>query len=196
MTKIIGLTGGIASGKSTVANLFREKQIPIIDADVIAKEVVEPGKEAYFKIGEAFGDNILQIDRAIDRKKLGHIVFQDKIAREKLNAIVHPYVKDEIFKQKNTYINTNEKIIVLDIPLLFENKLTSLVDQVWLVFVNESIQLTRLMKRNGLSERDAKSRINAQIPLKQKAENADVIINNNGSIEDTKEQFEQYINQV
>ncbi|WP_117170541.1 dephospho-CoA kinase [Paraliobacillus sediminis] len=196
MTKIIGLTGGIASGKSTVANFFREKQIPIIDADVIAKEVVEPDKEAYFKIVEAFGEGILQSNRMIDRKKLGHIVFQDKVAIKKLNEIVHPFVKREMSKQKNTYVNAQEKIIVLDIPLLFESKLTSLVDQVWVVFVKESTQLTRLMKRNDLSEYDAISRIRAQIPLDQKAENADVIINNNGSVEDTKRQFEKYINQI
>lgn len=196
MTKIIGLTGGIASGKSTVANFFREKQIPIIDADVIAKEVVEPGEEAYFKIVEAFGDSVLQTNRMIDRKKLGHIVFQDKVAIKKLNEIVHPFVKKEMSKQKNTYINAQEKIIVLDIPLLFESKLTSLVDQVWVVFVNESTQLTRLMKRNGLSERDAISRIRAQMPLDQKVENATVVINNNGSIQDTKIQFEKYINQI
>lgn len=195
MTKVIGLTGGIASGKSTVAKLFMEKNIPIIDADVIAKEVVEPGTPAYDQVIKEFGVTILHDDLSIDRKLLGSIVFTDDVSRGKLNEIVHPFVKKKMLEQRNVYIEAKEKVIVLDIPLLFESNLTGLVDEVWVVFVDQTTQLGRLMKRNQLSEEEAMSRIKSQMPIDKKARNADVIINNSGLIEETKSQFESCISQ-
>ncbi|MDC3412612.1 dephospho-CoA kinase [Aquibacillus sp. 3ASR75-11] len=182
MTVVIGLTGGIASGKSTIANMFKEKQIPVIDADVLSREVVEPGQKAYQKIVKAFGDDILYQDRTIDRKKLGNVIFSNEEAREKLNSIVHPAVRERMLEKKNAFVKMGEKVIVLDIPLLFESNLPHYVDKTLVVSVDEEVQLTRLMERNQLSKQEALQRIHAQLPLKEKAKRADAVIHNNGTI--------------
>jgi dephospho-CoA kinase len=186
---IIGLTGGIASGKSTVARMLLELGIPVIDADQIAREVVEIGEEAYLQIVEKFGEEILQDDKTIDRAKLGAIVFNDEEKRKLLNSIVHPAVRQKMLEQKERYVKKGEKTIVLDIPLLFESNLTHLVDKIVVVYVDEHTQLERLMARNGFSKEEAKARIKAQMPLKEKAAKADAVINNNGTIEQTKKQL-------
>ncbi len=189
MTIVIGLTGGIASGKSTVAAMLRDFHIPIIDADIIAREVVEPGKEAYKGIVDAFGQEILQTNGEIDRQKLGSIIFHNEDKRLLLNRIVHPAIRMEMNRQKEIYIEQGEKAIVLDIPLLFESKLTSLVHKVLLVYVDEEVQLRRLMQRNHLTEEEARARVASQMPLRQKITLADEVINNNGTIEHTKTQL-------
>ncbi|MEM5015922.1 dephospho-CoA kinase [Metabacillus indicus] len=189
MTLSIGLTGGIASGKSTVSNMFKEANIPVIDADIIARQVVEQGAPAYRLIAEAFGSGILQEDGSIDREKLGSIIFQNANEREKLNSIVHPAVRKEMLRQKEEAEASGEAAVVLDIPLLFESKLTHLADVTLVVYVNPDVQLSRLMKRNGLSEEDAKWRIASQLPLNEKKDQADEVIDNNGTIEETKKQF-------
>ncbi|MDX8290089.1 dephospho-CoA kinase [Metabacillus indicus] len=189
MTLSIGLTGGIASGKSTVSNMFKETNIPVIDADIIARQVVEQGAPAYRLIAEAFGSGILQEDGSIDREKLGSIIFQNANEREKLNSIVHPAVRKEMLRQKEEAEASGEAAVVLDIPLLFESKLTHLADVTLVVYVNPDVQLSRLMKRNGLSEEDAKWRIASQLPLNEKKDQADEVIDNNGTIEETKKQF-------
>jgi dephospho-CoA kinase len=186
---IIGLTGGIASGKSTVARMLLELGIPVIDADQIAREVVEIGEEAYWQIVERFGEKILQDDKTIDRTKLGAIVFNDEEKRKVLNGIVHPAVRKKMLEQKEQYIRSGAKTVVLDIPLLFESKLTYLVDKVIVVFVDEHTQLERLMARNGFSKEEAEVRIRAQMPLREKITKADAVIDNNGSIKKTKEQL-------
>lgn len=189
MTIVIGLTGGIASGKSTVAAMLRDFHIPIIDADIIAREVVEPGKEAYKGIIDAFGQEVLQTNGEIDRQKLGSIVFHNEEKRLLLNRIVHPAIRMEMNRQKDMYIEQGEKAIVLDIPLLFESKLTSLVHKVLLVYVDEEVQLHRLMQRNYLTAEEARARIVSQMPLRKKITLADEVINNNGTIEHTKTQL-------
>jgi dephospho-CoA kinase len=189
MTLTIGLTGGIASGKSTVAKMLLELGIPVIDADQIAREAVEIGEEAYWQIVEKFGEEILQDDKTIDRAKLGAIVFNDEEKRKVLNSIVHPAVRKKMLEQKEQYIKSGAKTVVLDIPLLFESKLTYLVDKVMVVFVDEHTQLERLMERNGFSKEEAEVRIRAQMPLREKITKADAVIDNNGSIEKTKEQL-------
>ncbi|HZG60789.1 MAG TPA: dephospho-CoA kinase [Anoxybacillus sp.] len=189
MALIIGLTGGIASGKSTVARMLLELGIPVIDADQIAREVVEIGEEAYLQIVEKFGEEILQDDKTIDRAKLGAIVFNDEEKRKLLNSIVHPAVRKKMLEQKERYVKKGEKTIVLDIPLLFESNLTHLVDKIVVVYVDEHTQLERLMARNGFSKEEAKARIKAQMPLKEKVAKADAVINNNGTIEQTKKQL-------
>jgi dephospho-CoA kinase len=189
MALTIGLTGGIASGKSTVAQMLRELGIPVIDADQVAREVVEIGKEAYIQIIETFGRDILQENGEINRAKLGQIVFHDEEKRKKLNAIVHPAIRKNMIAQKEAYINSGEKTIVLDIPLLFESGLTRLVDKIIVVYVDEHIQLERLMKRNGFSKEEAMARINAQMPLIEKVAKADAVIDNNETIEKTKQQL-------
>ncbi|MGE6539538.1 dephospho-CoA kinase [Bacillus luti] len=190
MTVVIGLTGGIASGKSTVSEMFRELSIPVIDADVIAREVVEQGKPAYNKIVEAFGTEVLQQDGELDRPKLGSIVFYNEENRLQLNKIVHPAVREEMNAQKEMYIKKGVQAVVLDIPLLFEGKLTSLVDRVLVVAVTPNTQLDRLMKRNNFSEEEATARIQSQMPLEEKVKNADEVINNDGTIMGTKTQLQ------
>ncbi|QDP40832.1 dephospho-CoA kinase [Radiobacillus deserti] len=189
----IGLTGGIASGKSTVSNMLREKGIPIVDADRIARQVVEPGEEAYQNVVEAFGTDILQQDKTLDRKKLGNIVFQDEEKRNILNSIVHPAVRKQMLVEKDQYLNQGYKAVVLDIPLLFESHLTELVDHTIVVYVDETTQLERLKERNKLTDEEAMQRIQAQLPLQKKVDMADAVIDNNGTIETTREQVNRMI---
>ncbi|HDX9576856.1 TPA: dephospho-CoA kinase [Bacillus pseudomycoides] len=189
MTVVIGLTGGIASGKSTVSKMFQGFHIPVIDADIIAREVVEPGKEAYNKLVEVFGQEVLEENGELNRPKLGSIVFRNEEKRLLLNNIVHPAVRKEMNAQKDRYIKENVQAVVLDIPLLFESKLTSLVDQILLVYVDNETQITRLMDRNNFTEEEAKVRIASQMPLQEKIALADKVINNNGTVEETKVQL-------
>jgi len=189
MTVVIGLTGGIASGKSTVSKMFQGFHIQVIDADIIAREVVEPGKEAYNEIVKAFGKEVLEENGELNRPKLGSIVFHNEEKRLLLNNIVHPAVRKEMNAQKDRYIRENTQAVVLDIPLLFESKLTSLVDQILLVYVDNETQITRLMERNLFTEEEAKARIASQMPLQEKIAFADKVINNNGTIEETKAQL-------
>lgn len=191
----IGLTGGIASGKSTVATMLKKRGYTIIDADVVAREVVEVGESAYDQIVDHFGTEILQQDKTIDRKKLGSIIFHNDKERMVLNSIVHPAVRKRMNERKNAAITSGKKTIIMDIPLLFESKLTHLVDKTIVVFVNEDIQLQRLMKRDNLSRKDAQARLNAQIPLIKKKQMADAVIDNSGSLNETERQLEQIIDE-
>jgi len=189
MALIIGLTGGIASGKSTVSNMLKGLAIPVIDADVIAKEIVQKDRPAYRDIVRTFGTGILAEDLQLDRPKLGAIVFQDEGKRQLLNQIVHPAVRKEMLAQKEFFLQEGHETVVLDIPLLFESKLTALVDKVLLVFVDDSVQRERLMTRNNFTKEEAEARIRSQMPLGQKVSLADEVINNNGTMEETKEQL-------
>ncbi|KGA97842.1 dephospho-CoA kinase [Alkalihalobacillus alcalophilus ATCC 27647 = CGMCC 1.3604] len=193
MSLIIGLTGGIASGKSTVSTYLKQKGIPIVDADKIAREVVEPDEDAYKKIVETFGEEVVTSDETLHRKRLGEIVFNDPLAREKLNKIVHPAVRQRMVEEKNRWLNEGYQTVVLDIPLLFESDLFHLVDKVLLVYVDEETQLSRLMARDQSTKEAALKRIQAQMPLKEKVERADAIISNNDVLEKTYEQIEQLI---
>lgn len=191
MALIIGLTGGIASGKSTVSSMFTSLNIPVIDADVISRQVVEPGEAAHEEIRRVFGEDILKEDQTLNRKKLGQIIFADEQKRKQLNAIVHPAVRKEMLQQRDTYVNDGEKCIILDIPLLFEGNLTSIVDKTLVVSVNEKVQLDRLMERDGSTEEDAKRRILSQMPIQEKVKLADAVIDNNGSKDDSYQQLEK-----
>jgi dephospho-CoA kinase len=193
MALTIGLTGGIASGKSTVTKMLRGLGIPVIDADQVARDVVKVGEEAYEQIIKTFGQDILQENGEIDRAKLGAIVFYNEQERKKLNAIVHPAVRRRMLAEKEAYVQKGAKTIVLDIPLLFESELTHLIDKIIVVYVDDDIQLERLMKRNGFSEEEALARIRSQMPLHEKVKKADAVINNNGTIEETKQQLLQIL---
>ncbi|MCM3116667.1 dephospho-CoA kinase [Neobacillus sp. MER 74] len=189
MSLVIGLTGGIASGKSTVSNFFKEMNITVVDADIEARLAVMKGEAAYFKIIAEFGEDILLADGEIDRPKLGSIIFHQVKKRQLLNDIVHPEVRRRMKDQVETAKKNGEEVVVLDIPLLFESKLTYMVDKTLLVFVDNETQLKRLMARNNLSVMDAEARIHSQMPLSDKLRLADAVINNNGSVEDTKKQL-------
>lgn len=189
MTLTIGLTGSIATGKSTVAKMFKKLNIPVVDADQIAREVVEVGKPTYKKVIEVFGEDILMTNLEIDRKKLGEIVFSNEEARKKLNNIIHPAIRKEMLRQRDKHISHSEKCVVLDIPLLFESKLFHFVDKVLVVYTTEKNQLIRLMERDQSSKEEALQKINAQISIEQKKDAADAIIDNNSSKENSYRQL-------
>lgn len=186
---IIGLTGSIASGKSTVSNMLKELGLPIVDADQVARQVVEPGTETLKEIAEAFGEDILTEKGELNRPKLGAIVFNDEEKRKMLNNIIHPAIRREMLRQRDELVANGEKTVIMDIPLLFESKLQHFVDKIIVVTVTEDVQLNRLMERNQFSEEEAMSRIRSQLPLSVKEKGADAVINNNGSLEETKKQL-------
>jgi dephospho-CoA kinase len=194
MSLVIGLTGGIASGKSTVSAMFADMGITVIDADIEARLAVEPGEKAYNDIVSHFGSGILDEAGAINRQKLGSIIFNDEDKRLLLNSIVHPAVRERMAQKRELAEAANEKAIVMDIPLLFESKLTGLVEKIILVYVDEKTQLERLMKRNGFSEAEALSRIKSQMPLNDKVKLADAVIDNGGSIEQTRQHLIDILN--
>ncbi|MEK4537759.1 dephospho-CoA kinase [Peribacillus sp. FSL K6-1552] len=188
MGQIIGITGGIASGKSSVSLYIQELGFTIVDADVASRAVVEPGEEAYHQVVKAFGEDILLVDGNIDRVKLGSIIFHDQEKRLLLNSIVHPAVRKWMRLKTEKALAAGEETVFMDIPLLFESKLTFMVEKTLLVYVDERVQLERLMNRNGLSETDALARIHSQMPLADKKVLADAVIDNNGNLEETKKQ--------
>ncbi|MDP4085350.1 MAG: dephospho-CoA kinase [Bacillota bacterium] len=193
MSLIVGLTGGIASGKSTVSNMLKEMGITVIDADIEARLCVEKGEPAYFQIINEFGGSILTSEGEIDRQRLGSIIFHDEEKRLLLNKIVHPEVRRRMNMKKDVAIQNGEKLVILDIPLLFESKLTYMVEKTILVYVDRDIQLKRLMERNHLPLTEADARIQSQIPLKEKVKLADEVINNNGNLIETKQQLHQIL---
>ncbi len=193
MSLIIGLTGSIASGKSMISDKFRELGIPVIDADKLARAVVEPGEKAYTVIVEKFGQEILQPDGTLDRKKLGAVVFADEAKRKILNNIVHPAIRERMIKQRDGYVDAGEHCVVLDIPLLFESGLAHFAEKILVVYVDESVQLERLMERDGSAVEEASQRISTQIPVKEKAAMADAVIDNNGTKEEAREQLEHIL---
>lgn len=190
--KVIGLTGGIASGKSTVSMLLKQKGAAIIDADEIAKEIIQPGKPAWTEVVEHFGKGILREDGNIDRKKLAHIVFSDEKELETLNRITHPRIVEEIKRRLKSFREKNESVVVVDAALLLEIGLDMLVDEVWLVAVDEKTQLERLLFREkSMGFAEALERIRAQMPLEEKLKFAHRVIDNGGSIEETKRQVDR-----
>ncbi|MEA1936046.1 MAG: dephospho-CoA kinase [Thermodesulfobacteriota bacterium] len=187
----IGLTGGIASGKSTVAKLFQEKGAYLIDFDVLVRSVEEPGAPAWKRIVENFGTEILSEDGTIDREKLGAIVFRDKEKLEKLNGIVHPFVFEEWERQIADIKKKNPNAIVIsDIPLLIEVGKVDEVDMVVLVYISQEEQIRRLMERDGCSREDALVRIDSQMSIDEKLWYSDFVVDNGGLLEDIVEQVD------
>lgn len=190
---ILGLTGGIATGKSTVTAMLRERGIPVIDADQIAREVVEPGKPAYEAIVRHFGREILLEDGQIHRKKLGEIVFSDEAERQKLNAIVHPEVRRVMREEAEEAEKNGAPIVFMDIPLLFESKLQHMVEKIVVVYAPPETQLARMIERDELEEEQAKKRLRAQFPIEQKRDGADFLIDNSRTREETERQVEELL---
>lgn len=181
--KIIGLTGGIAAGKSTASALIREMGIPVICADTIAHAVMEPGAKAYKAVVKEFGKEILDRKKNIDRKALGRIVFGNPILIKKLNSLVHPFVIEETKKQIDCHSRGggNPGAIVLDVPLLFETNLDKLCDTTILIAAPTKVTLQRITKRDGLTRKEALERINSQMTLEEKKKLADFVIENTGT---------------
>ncbi|MBY0185424.1 dephospho-CoA kinase [Bacillus aerophilus] len=195
MTLVIGLTGGIASGKSTVSQMIKEKGIRVVDADIIAKEAVSKGSAALHQIVQTFGEEVLLPNGELNRQQLGAIIFSDEEKRKKLNAIVHPEVRKEMLEQRDEGVSNNETFVVLDIPLLFESKLEGLVDRIIVVYTTPELQLSRLMNRNDLSEEEALNRIHSQQPLEEKCQKADRVIENTKDLAYIRKQLENILNE-
>jgi len=192
MTKLIlGVTGGIASGKSTVVNMLRELGVPAIDFDLLARQAVEPGKPALRKIVDYFGEQVLQKNGSLDRKKLSKIVFQNPEKRKNLESFTHPVIYEEYFRQVSKIAEKNPgAIIQAEIPLLFELNLQSMVDKTLLVHIPREKQIKRLTRRNNISEAEAATILNAQMPIDEKLEHADFVVRNENSSDETRKQLE------
>lgn len=195
--KIIGLTGGISTGKSTVSNILVGMGYALIDADKTAREVVEINKPAYLKIVEEFGEDILLVDKSIDRKVLGSIIFNDEKAREKLNNIIHPYIFQAI-KDHLLELCKNNLTVFLDIPLLFEEyhlwgKYGIRFHEIWLVYIDKDTQIKRLMKRDNISKEEALKKIGSQMDTNHKKTLSSKIIDNSGDMKCLKEQVDKLL---
>ncbi|MCO7124821.1 dephospho-CoA kinase [Sporolactobacillus shoreicorticis] len=191
--KKIGLTGGIASGKSTISHWLVQHGYPVIDADKISREIVAPGEPALAKIAEQFGKTMILPTGELDRKKLGALVFQDTRKRRQLDELLHPIIRYRMNEALNQLEEQGVQAAFLDIPLLYENGLETWVDQTLVVAVSEENQLRRLMTRNKLTEDQARARIASQIPLLDKVKRADAVIDNNGSIEESEAQLRCFL---
>ena len=187
MGKVIGLTGGIACGKSTVSSYIQKKGFLVVDADRIARKVVEPGSKGLAQIREAFGTIYLRPDGALNREMLGKKVFAEPEALKKLNSITGPLILEELKKE----LNTTAPVIFLDAALLLEEEqYRNLVDEVWVVSLKPETQLERLINRNGYGFRQAKNRIASQMRDSERVKQADAVIDNNGTMEETLRQVD------
>jgi dephospho-CoA kinase len=189
---LLGVTGGIASGKTTVVNMLNELGAPVIDFDVLAREVVEPGRPAWKDIVGYFGEQILKEDKHLDRKKISDIVFRDMEKRKKLEGFTHPRIHEEFVKQLDEIVKKDPNAIVqVDVPLLIEQNLQYIFHRTLLVYIPEEKQIERLVKRDGISREEAADRLKAQLPIDEKVGYADFVIYNDKSVEETRKQVEE-----
>ncbi|MSP74127.1 MAG: dephospho-CoA kinase [Myxococcales bacterium] len=183
---LIGLTGGIAAGKSTVSGLLKERGAHVVDADEVAREVVMPGSVGLARIVEAFGSGVLRPDGTLDRASLGAVVFADVEARRTLEQLTHPLIAAQSQLRLAEALESGAPLIVYDAALLFESGRADHFRPVVVVTVNVDVQRARLMARDGLTAEQAQSRIDAQMPLGEKVKRADHVIDNGGSLEETR----------
>ncbi len=189
---VVGLTGGIASGKSTVARMFAEEGAYIIDLDELSRLVVEPHKPAWRDIVRHFGDEILTEERTLDRDRLGSVVFSDPAKRRKLEGIVHPRILEAYGKRLQRILEKNEQAIVIaDVPLLMEVEMEGSFDKVIVVYIPPESQMKRIVQRNGLSQEEARNRLKSQMPIEEKARRGDFVIDNSGTLEETGRQVKE-----
>lgn len=190
----IGLTGGIATGKSTVSKLLEARGVRVVDADVIAREVMNPGQPLLAAVAEHFGPEFLLPEGGLDRRRMAEHIFNRPQEREALNAIVHPGIRAEIRRQVDAYEAADPGVIVAaDIPLLYESGLEALYEKIVVVYVPREVQLARLMLRDGLSPEQSESRLNAQLDIEEKKRRADYVIDNSGLPEETERQVEMLL---
>ena len=192
MPKVIGLTGGIASGKSTVSELLSAHGFKIVDADIASRQAVEKGTKGLERVKEAFGEQAIDENGEMNRAYVGEVVFNQPEKRLELNEIVHPIVREIMEKEKAQYLSEGYHVI-MDIPLLFENNLQDTVDEVWLVYTSESIQIDRLMERNNISMEEAKARVYSQISIDKKRRMADHEIDNRDTKLELKKNLENLL---
>ncbi|HAP67115.1 MAG TPA: dephospho-CoA kinase [Nitrospinae bacterium] len=194
---LVGLTGGIAAGKSLVSEILRGLGAYIIDADKIARQVVEPEKPAWFEIVKFFGRDIINKDKTINRKRLGEIIFNDPVKKRKLEEIVHPKVIEEENRLVKEYGRKNPNgIVIIDAALLIEAGSHKRVDKLIVVYADKETQFKRLSERDGLSRADAEKRTASQLPLDKKVKMADFVIDNSKGIEETRRQTIDIFNKL
>lgn len=187
MSFVLGVTGGIATGKTTVVEIFRKFDFPVVDGDVVARKVVEPGRPCLTALTEYFGSVILMETGELDRKKLAGIVFTDKEKRNTMNELMDTYIRQEIIRE----IEEGKKVsplVIVDVPLLFERNYQQYMDAVAVVYISADLQLQRLMARNQYTKSEALQRIESQMPIEEKKRLADLVIDNQGTIAETEAQ--------
>jgi dephospho-CoA kinase len=183
----VGLTGGIASGKSTVSKIFARIGAHVLDADEVARELLLPGQPAWRRLRQAFGEEFFHPDGTVKRKQLRKLVFANPEKRNQLNAIVHPEVMKEINRRSEILSSSLQStVLVVDVPLLLEVGVADRFDKIVVVDVRESVQINRLVQRDGISEEEAKQALKVQMPLSEKVELADYVIDNNSTLADTE----------
>ncbi len=181
--RLVGLTGGIASGKSTFAALLRARGAPVVDADALARAVVSPGSPALARIAEAFGPAAISPDGSLDRRWRAARVFADPAERRRLEAITHPAIREAMTEEVVRLAAAGHELAVYDVPLLYEVGLDGLVDSVVVVWTPRTVQLERLVRRDALTPAEAEARLGAQLPLDEKASRADFVVDNDGPLE-------------
>lgn len=193
MSYVLALTGGIATGKSTADNFFKKKKIPVIDCDQIAHELMKPDQASWQAVKNNFGKEYLNPNQTINHKKLGQLVFNDKNALAKLNQLTHPLIFAKTIQKIKEYQNSS--LIILDAPVYFESGMDkkNIANGVLVITLPFELQLKRLKERNQLTDKEAKARINSQIPLKKKAQMADFVIANTGTIKELENKLEQIL---
>ena len=191
--KIVGLTGGISSGKSTVSSYLKQLKIPVIDADEVARKVVEPNSQGAREIRKTFGSDVFEEDGSLNRQKLGALVFSNAENRQKLDDLLQPLIKIMILDEIEEYRQKGENMIVLDLPLLFEKQYEELCEDIIVVYISKELQLERLMRRNQYTKQEALSRIDSQLSIEEKRKRATVLLDNQGTIQQLYHQVEQWL---
>lgn len=182
--RVVGLTGGIASGKSTVSNLFKISGVPVIDADLVARQVVEKDSVGLKSLITHLGESILNEDGTLNRNELGRKMFSDDAIRTEVNDILQPLIRQEITARMKAYQEQGESLIVLDLPLLFEMKYEDMCDEIIVIAVSLETQIVRMQVRNGYTQEEALQRIHAQMPLEDKVKKATIVWNNEGDLKE------------
>lgn len=196
MTYVLALTGGIATGKSTADQFFKKQNIPIVDCDKIAHDLMKPKNASWQVIKDNFGGEYLNDDQTINRKKLGQLVFSDKSALNKLNQLTHPLIFDKTIQKIESY--QNEDMVILDAPVYFESgwDKKNIADGILVITLPETVQIDRLKHRNNLTDEEARMRIKSQIPLDKKTQLADFVIENTGTIKELESKLEHLLNKI
>lgn len=194
--KLIGLTGGIASGKTTVAKIMKRLGAAIVDADALSREVVEPGRDAWKAIVDTFGAEVLRPDQTLDRQKLRAVIFNNSTARKKLESIIHPRVRALAEERISQHAAAGYEIVVYEVPLLFEGNLHKWLRPVVLVACDTDVQRQRLQKRDRLEPEEAQKHIDAQMSLEEKRRLADYVIENDGDLESLERQVEAVLKRI
>ncbi len=191
MTRVIGLTGGIGSGKSTVSHMLAEMGAVVIDADKVGHEAFKPGTSAWSKVVQTFGRDVVGSNGEIDRKKLGAIVFADPAALTRLNQIMHPTMREMIKAQIDEYRKQGVEVVVLEAAILIEAGWDSLVDEVWVTVAPQNAVMERLESQRGMAKEQTLARIKAQLPTEERVKHADVVIVNDGSLDDMRNKLKE-----